>query len=330
MVKSFIGKLNEEMNRKDVSQLQNEIIQLKKQLEESSNSSLGLEKLSSIRSVSNIRNTGTFYDFEEIKELADDIEKNGQLQPILITKDKHLLFGSRRFLAVSLLFKEGRGKNEILVNTYPKDFKEIGKVELKDIQYAENEQRRQIDNFQLSRLYNDLADMGLSQKDLQEKFKKSKSFVSFIIKIDNIDPDLVKWLKEFQVFGWSQKKFSTLNYDASIDEKVKKEFEKLRGIVGMNILYKIGKQESIEDQKKVFLKSFGKRLDMEEINSKYFDGVREEKKEVTAVTDQAIKAVKGTEKKIYKLIEGLPDIDPEKAKKITKHFFEIEKVLKGL
>ena len=97
--------------------------------------------------------------------------------------------------------------------------------------------------------------------------KLESRFISIIISIKNIDLNLVSFLKQFQVFGWSKKKFNALNFLENTDEKVISEFEKLKNNIGVSILNKIVKCENLLEQKKVFLTLFKNRLYTEELNS---------------------------------------------------------------
>ena len=53
-------------------------------------------------------------------------------------------------------------------------------------------------------LYNNYLEKGFDQKYLVEKFKKTKGNISSLVSIKKIDPVLVKYLKEFQIFAWSK------------------------------------------------------------------------------------------------------------------------------
>ncbi len=224
---------------------------------------------------SNIRDN---YEYEEIEELANDILVNGQLQPILITKDNYLISGYRRYFAFKFLqenhelFSSDKLPTEIVVYRIEQNIEDLTQDKIEQIQLSENNQRRSIDNFQLSKLYNRYIEKDYTQKYLADKFKKSKSFVSFIIALKNIDATLVTWLKEFQVFAWSKKMFTEVNFN----EKEKRFYERNRVNHGWKPLYNIAKQPNINEQKKKFLKYFADRLSDDELDSEYFQDVLEE------------------------------------------------------
>jgi ParB/RepB/Spo0J family partition protein len=240
-----------------------------------------IEKLSlnEIKSHSNIRDD---YEYEQIEELANDILLNGQLQPVLITKDNVLLSGYRRYFAVKFLlenpelFSSDKIPDEIVVYRIEQNISDLTDDKIENIQLSENNQRKSIDNFQLSKLFNRYIDKGYTQKYLADKFNKSKSFVSFIIAIKNIDNQLVTWLKEFQVYAWSKKKFTGVN----LSEREKKFYERNRVNHGWKPLYDIAKQNDVREQKKKFLKYFGDRLSDDELDSEYFQDIFEEEEHI--------------------------------------------------
>jgi ParB/RepB/Spo0J family partition protein len=330
MKKTFLSKVIEEDRKKDVSILQNKneilenkVRELEEKLKNNKHQEVSLVSLNLIKLSKNIRQSDFGYKYEDIKSLAEDIENNGQLQPVLITKDLYLIAGFRRFEAMKYLnFKD------ILAVSYDKKFSEIGKTELNDIQFAENEQRRGIDNFQLSKLYNELLNSGYDSKKIQEKFKKSKSFVSRVITINNIDIEIVKFLKEFQVFGWSEKKFQEINL-AEAPEKIIKEFEKIKGNIGISTLYEMAKHESLKEQKKVFLKKFSDRITHGEKISEFFKDAIEKKEEIPQ-SEKLTKTLKNFQKKVKELIETSSEFPEEKLQVINKNLFEIEEIIKNI
>lgn len=197
MAKSFKSLLNKNQEIKRDSNLESENQRLRdkiQDLEKDKKNSISFINISEIKLSSNIRDDEFNYSYEEINSLAKDIEKHGQLQPVLISKDNYLITGFRRYNAILSLAKDEK-LDEILAYNFSKKFNEISEEELIDLQLAENNERRDIDNFQLSNLYNDLLNKGYNQQNLSEKFKKSKSLISMIISIKNIHLNLVSFLK---------------------------------------------------------------------------------------------------------------------------------------
>lgn len=260
--KDFSSMLNKSVEQKKDVNLKLEIDRLKetiKELKTSQNQNLinlSILQINDIKLNDNIRDK---YEFEEIEELANDISKNGQLQPVLITKDNYLIAGYRRYNALKHLSNE----SDILVNRLDKNNHEINQHELKDLQYTENSQRRSIDNFQLSNLFNWYLEQGFSQKDIAEKFNKSKGIVSVIIAIKNLDEKLVDYIKQFQVYGVSYKKFVSTNSEE------KEKFLEDKEIIGYRTIYHIAKLPN-QEQKKAFLKKYSNKLSKEELESDFF------------------------------------------------------------
>jgi ParB/RepB/Spo0J family partition protein len=272
--KDFSAMLNTQVEMKmgsqkddTISELETENLKLLERIKEFENNqdisdSIKIN-LEDIILVSNIRDE---LDYEEIEILSKNIKELGQLQPVLITKDNYLIAGYRRYNAVKLL--ENSGTGFLYALKLDKNYSEIDPILFLKIQYSENENRKSLDNFHLSKLFNNLKNTGKSQKEISEIFEKTKGTISSIIAIKNIHPELVKLLKEFQVYAWSKKKFVITNSDQEPDSN---RFYLLnKGILGWQVLYSIAKHSDIEDQKVAFLKSFRNRLSEEELQSEFF------------------------------------------------------------
>lgn len=268
--KSMLSKNQEEkksVNLESENQILREKINTLKKQNGNVVENISSIKLSQIKLRDNIRD---FYEFEELHELAEDIKQNGQLQSILLTKDDYLIAGFRRYFAMKSIDKDF----EVIVSRLDKNSSEINDNELKNLQYAENNQRRNIDNFQLSNLFNWYLENGLSQKDLSDKFKKNKGTVSAIIALRNLDEYMINLVKEFQLYGVSKEKFGMPNFD----QKQQELFLEKKGNIGYKTLYTVVKQDSLVEQKRAFLKNFKNRLSDNELNSPYFSDVPVEEK----------------------------------------------------
>ncbi|MEK7433407.1 MAG: hypothetical protein AABZ74_09770, partial [Cyanobacteriota bacterium] len=152
--------------------------------------------------------------------------------------------------------------------------------ELQELQFSENNERRDIDNFQLSKLYNSYLEKGFSQTEIGNKFSKSKSYVSAIISLKFIDTPLIKYLKEFQVYGCSKEKFIAINSkkNESLEKSSLLVHSELKKIIGWQPLYSISKHaENLLEQKKAFIKLFKNNLTKEELENDYFKDSTEDK-----------------------------------------------------
>lgn len=272
-----------------LTRTEDENIQLKeriKELEASKSSDLSLVDLEKIKLFTNIRDT---LEYEDIETLAEDIKKHGQLQPVLLSQDNYLLAGYRRYHAIKFLSEKDAEVGNIICYKIKRTHDDFSEEELQELQLSENEQRRPIDYFQLSKLYNSFKENSNSQKELTNIFKKSKGTISAILKINNIDPLLVEYLKQFQIYAWSKnkfKEFATANFE-ELDEKIARFYQDNKGIIGWRPLYEIAKNESLLEQKKIFLKLFKNRLTEEEVRLDFSDILIEENKSTTVLEKTA-------------------------------------------
>ena len=333
--KDFSTSLQNSTDKKAESNLKLEIKRLNDviaKLKLHQNSEINSLKIDQIKLSKNVRDDEFDYKYEDIENLAADIKKRGQLQPVLISQDGYLLTGYRRYHAILFLSEQDpEGLNEIIAYTYPKVFPEITTDELIDIQISENNQRREIDNFQLSFLYNRMLNEGHQQYMLADRFKKSRSLISMIVGIRNIDSKLVKYLKQFQIYGWSEQKFNALiksgNDDKTGDFSVKadkefRQFEKINGVIGVTPLIKIAIHENLFAQTIEFLKIYHSRLTDAELESELF---KEAYKHVVKVKREtgyqsAVRSLKALDKILLSL--KLPEN--------SKEMKEAQKYMEGL
>lgn len=202
------------------------------------------------------RNVRDDYHFEEIDELSKSIESVGQLQPATITNNNIILIGHRRYRAVKSLFESGKGDGYLSVIRLKESYNDIPEELYDKIQFAENDKRKSLDNFQISKLFNSYLEKGYKQNDVANLFDKSKFFVSSVLTLKSIDMSLISLLKEIQFYGMSKKKLHACNFS---------ENDRKPSIIGINNLTKIARCENILDQKEVFLALFKSKISDEEI-----------------------------------------------------------------
>ena len=209
-------------------------------------------------------------DYSGLESLARSILNQGLLQPIRITKDNYLIAGHRRLKAFEYgLQNFAQFPTEIPFVADQRNSSEISDIDWERLQITENEERQELDNFDLAHFYQRKIDEGYKQKDLIEIFEKSKTTISQILKINNIHPTLKTYCKEFQEFGWSKKKFDASNSFGFTDTD-QTFLDNNRTTLGITPLYKIAKHPSLAEQTKEFLKQFRKRLLPEELQSDFF------------------------------------------------------------
>jgi hypothetical protein len=324
--KSFLADLDRNQEQKKDVNLQTENQRLKDKLKEYENkqdvSGSAKIPLSKIKLGSNIRMIDP--ELDDIESLANDIAKLGQLQPVLLSNDNYLIAGHRRYYALKFLQEKSSSAHDfIYVFKLDKDYSDIPEDLINNIQFSENEQRRSLDNFQISSFFNKLLSTGKSQKEICETFNKNKGYVSGLINLKNMDTYMVDLIKEFQIYAWSKKKFIAINSMENINEN--SFYQGNRGIIGWSSLYSIAKHEKPEDQKQAFLKLFRNRLSEEELNSEYFtQPVKTSKKNNQVKFKALIKNIKSFSGMFSEVKENIPK---EEFNEVEKYLLKVEKIL---
>ncbi|MFN8578221.1 MAG: ParB/RepB/Spo0J family partition protein [Candidatus Sericytochromatia bacterium] len=328
--KDFTGFISKSQEQKRSTNLESENQRLREKLEELekrkeifSNEIKNIDNnksqeinINEIKIFSNIRQENNF-----IEELADSIKNHGQLQPVLLTKDKYLIAGHRRYKAKKFLKDE-----KILVCYIEKNLEDI--IDIFDLlQYQENEERKNLDNFEISLLFKKYLDKGYSQKDISELFKKTKGYISAILKISDMDKKLIEFCKEIQIYGMSYKKFTIVNSEKKEDSKHDISYNN-PVILGWNTLYNIAKNNNLDEQKKVFLKNFRSKLSNEEIEN-YFEHSKAEKKNIS--TNKILKQSRTINSSVKKIMKNYTSNESiSLGKKIDQNLKEFEKLINEL
>lgn len=201
-----------------------------------------------------VRNIRRNYEYENIDTLANDILSNSQIQAITLTYDNYLISGHRRYKAIEKLYNDKKHDGEILSVNIDLNYSEIRKETFDKMQLSENEQRKDLDNLDISDLFNEYISDGKTQKEIATIFDKPKSIVSELVSLKKIPDNLRKLIKEIQYFGMSKKKFAIENLDIN---QVKPS------IIGRITLYKIAIEST--NQVKVFIELFGNKLHKEDL-----------------------------------------------------------------
>lgn len=224
--------------------------------------------LLNISDIKLIRNKRNNYEFEDIEELAEDILKNGQIQAVTLTKDNYLLAGHRRYFAIKYLKEQKKHDGDIISINLDSSYKEIGIETFDKLQLAENEQRKGLDNFHLSDLFQQYIKDGKTQKEISEIFDKSKSKVSELLSIQKIQTPIFVKLREIQHYGMTLKKFLAKNLSSK---------DRQSSIIGVTPLYKISSAPE-KDQVKIFIELFGSKIhkdDLKDLNYTKFVRTKE-------------------------------------------------------
>ena len=140
------------------------------------------------------------FDMEALRELADNIKKQGLLQPITVRTAEYstkinrdgitsdvpyeIVCGERRYRACSMLQME----------TIPCIVREMSDDEALDAMITENLQRRDVDPVEEAEAFRLLQERGASVEELSLRFGKSQSYVSNRIRLNSLIPELKKAL----------------------------------------------------------------------------------------------------------------------------------------
>jgi ParB family chromosome partitioning protein len=126
------------------------------------------------------------FDLEEIKNLAQSIEKQGLLQPILLRKKEkgyEIISGERRFRAMKHL-----GHDKVPCIVKPK----ITDHEMIEMALVENIQRENLNDIEQAMAYNRLmVECGLSHEEISIKVGKSRSTVTNFLRLLKL-PEIVQ------------------------------------------------------------------------------------------------------------------------------------------
>lgn len=162
------------------------------------------------------------FDEEELQELADNIEKQGLLQPITVrpiadkkqftvvdgNADFHpeyeIICGERRFRAVGRLYDKWNEKNLTDADGEPVNHfdrisaivREMSDDEAFDAMITENLQRKDVDPIEEAFAFGQLIQKGKTAEDVAARFGKSIRFVQDRVKLNNLIPELMLAVKD--------------------------------------------------------------------------------------------------------------------------------------
>lgn len=157
------------------------------------------------------------FDEVELQELADNIEKQGLLQPITVRPVKHpsneygdrpdkyeIVCGERRYRAFSKLSEKWSGMDCVAPKgeTYNRFFKisaivrEMTDDEAFDAMITENLQRKDVDPIEEAFAFGQLIQKGKTPEEVAARFGKSIRFVQDRVKLNNLIPELMLAIKD--------------------------------------------------------------------------------------------------------------------------------------
>ncbi|MBA5650851.1 ParB/RepB/Spo0J family partition protein [Bacteroides fragilis] len=187
------------------------------------------------------------FDEATLKELANNIEKQGLLQPITVRVSKsedftnletgdvttipcsyEIVCGERRFRAVSLLKAKEDEENTAKIKAHRKKserfqtisciVREMTDDEAFDAMITENLHRKDVDPIEEAFAFAQLSERGRSYEDIALKFGKSARFVFDRIKLNSLIPELKERVRNGDI------PLSGAMILSKLDEETQKEF----------------------------------------------------------------------------------------------------------
>ena len=186
-------------------------------------------------------------DYTNIEELALSIERDGQVQPVVVSPANDngyyiLTAGYRRFKAHKLLVEQGKPFNQIEAIVKTGDFDVL--------QLIENIQRENLSPKELEFGLRKMINSGMSQSDIAKRLNKSKQWVSGCLKAEETRAVL-------ENEGIETKNISTAGVEklSRIPKKVQKEvLKKVKIPTVKNIDVAIKEMTEKQAPKDIFLK----------------------------------------------------------------------------
>lgn len=265
--------------------------------------------ISDIKLLSNIRSKDNY----DLEDLTESIKEHGQLQPVLLTSDNYLVAGNRRYSVLKSL-----NQKYILAVRLDKPYQEL-KREIDVLQFEENEQRKSLDNFEISDLFKKYLDNGYSQAEIGRIFNKQRQYLSSMLKIQNLDQELKSFLLEFQIYAWSKEKFKEMKallLEQKKDIKDNSFYINNKGFIGGNLLAKLSRLP-VPSQRKKFFELFKDRLTEEE-KKNHFSDLDHNETILNKYEHEVKRTLKVLEKLEKSLFEMPEELDQEKKDNILK------------
>lgn len=132
---------------------------------------------------------------EELQELADNIAKQGLLQPITVRAASdgrfEIICGERRYRAMCILQERNAE-----VQSIPAIVREMNDDEAFDAMITENLQRKDVDPMEEAYAFAQLINKGNTAEEIALRFGKSVRFVQDRVKLNGLIPELMLAIKE--------------------------------------------------------------------------------------------------------------------------------------
>ncbi|MEE9348428.1 MAG: ParB/RepB/Spo0J family partition protein [Flavobacteriaceae bacterium] len=163
----------------------------------------------------------SFFNEEELRNLASSISELGVIQPITVRKLEgnsfQIISGERRFRASKLIGK----------TTIPAYIRLADDQEMLEMALVENIQRADLDPIEVALSYQRLIDeIGLTQEEMAKRVSKSRSSITNFLRLLKLDPIVQTGMRDgFITMGHGRALLSVENLEKQLEfyEKILKE-----------------------------------------------------------------------------------------------------------
>ena len=138
------------------------------------------------------------FDMDGLRELAENIERQGLLQPITVRPIVDLLDQEGNLAKYEIVCGERRFRAVVMNEdeTIPCIVREMTDEEAFDAMITENLQRKDVDPIEEAFAFAQLSVRGKSVEEIANRFGKSVKFIRERIKLDTLLPELKKWVSK--------------------------------------------------------------------------------------------------------------------------------------
>ena len=198
------------------------------------------------------------FDEEYINNLANDIEKNGLIQPVIVYKkdEKYCLWiGENRFRAYKKLYEKEGKSGFRTIKAMIKD-KPVNAVKKKILQLCENIQRKDLTQEEIRNTLNFLKTEGeMSHEAIANVINKTHQYVSVVL-------GALKTIEQFEAWDLNYKDFSESN--SVLNDAKNLSLEELKELI------KLKKKDSVSRTE----------IKAKKTNIEHANGLQRDKKEV--------------------------------------------------
>ena len=188
------------------------------------------------------------FDEESLNELAESIKGIGVLEPIIVKKSikgYELIAGERRTKASRIAGME----------TIPAIIKDYTDQEMMEIAILENIQREDLSPIEEAQAYKNYMDrVGVTQEEVANKFKKSRSYITNLLGLLKLPKDIQKEVSKHNISMSHARVLSKLDDEEQIEvlaNKIKSEGLSVRELEDLSQTTELKKKNPIKNKKRV-------------------------------------------------------------------------------